>query len=203
MKTVPWPAVFLGLVLAASPAAAQKPQPDYLTPEEAELVRETQEPNKRVELFLRFADQRLRAFEIAMTPAPGQEPARPDALKDMLNNFIRALDDATETLDLPLQRGGADLRPARVTVIKRTDDLLKRLDHLKQTELGASEDLRPDLEDAVEATQELLDLAKTVPNEPIPPKSPAGVSASSPSEQEKPPAPGRPTLKRRKEDKPK
>lgn len=194
-------AAALAMALAGVPGVAQ--QPDYLTPEEVEKVRETQEPNQRVELFLRFADQRLSLFEKALTPPPGEEPPRSGALKDMLNNFIRALDDAAEALDQPLERGGADLRPTHIGVTKRGDDFLKRLDHLRQTELGTSEDLRDDLEDAVEATQELLELAKKIPNEPIPPKAPAGVSASAPTAPETPPAPGRPTLKRRKEDKPK
>lgn len=201
MKTGWFSAAALAMALTGVPAGAQ--QPDYLTPEEVELVRETQEPNQRVELFLRFADQRLRLFEQALTPAPGGKPARPEVLKDILNNFIRALDDAAEALDQPLQRGGADLRPARIGVNKRADDFLKRLNLVQQTELGSSEDLRDDLQDAVDATLDFLELAKKIPNEPIPPKTPAGVSASAPSEPEAPPAPGRPTLKRRKADKPK
>lgn len=201
MKASWFPTAALAMALSGVPAGAQ--HPDYLTPEEVELVRETQEPNKRVELFLRFADQRLRLFEQALTPAPGGKPARTDELKDMLNNFTRALDDAAEALDQPLQRGGADLRPTRIGVNKRADDFLKRLNLVQQTDLGSSEDLRYDLEDAGEATRDLLELAKKIPNEPISPKTPASVGASAPSEPEAPPAPGRPTLKRRKEDKPK
>ena len=52
--------ILLTLFAGASPAFAQ--QPDYLTKEEVEQAREVQEPNQKVELFLKFADARLAAF---------------------------------------------------------------------------------------------------------------------------------------------
>lgn len=189
----------LGLGLAAGSVCAQ--QPDYLTPEEVEKVRDAQEPNKRVALFLEFAAGRLLLFEKALAGAPGQEPVRPYQLKDMLNDFIRAVDDSADALDTALNRGGADLRKTRVLLIKDGAEFLARLERAQKTEPGASEDLRYDLEDAVEAVRDLATLAKGIPDHPIPPKGP--VTAGKEEGQEKPAPAGRPTLKRRQDDKPK
>src|SRR3990172_6545260 len=107
MKPCWFAAAVLGLLLAAPPGGAAQ-QPDYLTPEEVTLVRDTQEPNKRILLFMKFADERLLLFEKALAAAP--EPADPALGKDLVNNFIRAVDDTTQTLEGAIERGGADLR---------------------------------------------------------------------------------------------
>jgi len=105
------------LALAAALAAAAIPlraqQPDYLTPEEVEQAREIQEPNKRIELFLSFAELRLAAFEKGLQPASEAERPRPWELRDLLNNFTRAVDDTTDNVEKPLERGGVELMKGR------------------------------------------------------------------------------------------
>jgi len=204
----PWAAV-LGLLLAGGPAPVHgepvqgepAQQSDYLTPEEVNLVRDTQEPNKRILLFLKFADGRLLLFEKALTVAPGEAPADPAARKDMINNFIRALDDTAEVLETALDRGGVDLRKTRPLLIKTGAEFRKRLEQAQQTEPGQSEDLRYDLEDAVMATEDLAELVKKIPEAPIPPKGP--VVAGQEGKEEEAAPPGKPTLKRRPEPPPK
>lgn len=185
----------LALAVASTPASAQ--QTDYLTPAEVKKVRDTQESNKRVKLFLRFADERLTMFEKALVRAPGQEPIHPDVLRDVLNHFINAVDDAAGALEWALKRGGVNLRKSRDVVGKGGEDFLARLEHLQQIHEVAESDLRYDLEDAVEATRDLLELRKQIPDKPLPPVRPRAVGTSTASER---PAPaGRPTLKRKEE----
>jgi hypothetical protein len=196
MKPGALTAAALGLLLAVPPGATAQ-QPDYLTPEEVTLVRDTQEPNKRILLFLKFADERLLLFEKALAAPAGEAPADPAARKDMVNNFIRAVDDAAEVLDTALDRGGVDLRKTRPLLIKSGAEFRKRLEQAQQTEPGQSEDLRYDLEDAVLALDDLAELVKKIPEAPIPPKGPvvAGQEGKEGGEEEAPP--GKPTLKRR------
>ncbi|MBI4465828.1 MAG: hypothetical protein HY656_00170 [Acidobacteria bacterium] len=188
-------ALLLGLT--GGPAAAQ--QPDYLTSEEVEKVRETQEPNLRVALFLQFATQRLLTLEQALAGTP--QWADSAEVKDMLNSFIRAVDDAADALDTAMKHGGVDLRKARGPLAKSGADFLARLERIQKTEPGESETLRYDLEDALEATQDLLALGKEIPDAPIPPKAPT--VAGKEGEKEPAPQPGKPTLKRREDEKPK
>ena len=194
----------LMVALAAAPALAAQ-QADYLTKEEVEQAREVQEPNKRIELFLKFADTRLASFETALQPAPGAEPLRPYQLKDLLNDFIRAVDDTTDKTQQPVERGGVELKKGRDKINVKGREFLHRLEGIQKTEAGASEDLRYDLEDAVDAVNELLTLAKNIPDGMIPAKTLPAMELGT--EKEEPaPAAGKPTLKRRTdkpEDKPK
>lgn len=194
-----WLMMAAALALGGAPARAQ--EPDYLTPEEVQLVRDAQEPNKRIALFLRFADERLQSFESALAGVPGEKALDGGALKDRLNDFIRAVDDTADALEVALERGGVDLRKTRGPLTKSAQDYLARLQQAGKTERGAAEDLRFDLEDALLASEDLLALSKKIPDAPIPPKRP--VVAGQEGKEEQPAEPGRPTLKRKRDEKPK
>lgn len=186
----------LAALCAAAPAWAQRA--DYLTPEEVALVRDTQEPDKRIALFLQFCEQRLGAFEKAVNTPPEQERARPGVLRDLLNDFIHAVDDTTAAVELPLERGGADLRKTRPLLAKQVEDFLARVKKIQEEPALADEDLGYDLEDATLALQDLLELGKKIPDEVMPVKQPRAADS-----EETQAAPGKPTLKRRTEKEPK
>lgn len=194
MRGIRWGSLGLLAALAAAPLPAQKP--DYLTEEEVLLVRDTQEPNQRIKLFLGFAEQRLVTLEKTLASSPGQEAAPLDDLRDRLNNFINAVDDTATSLELPLKRGGADLHKTRPLLTKACEGLLTRLEVVQKNPAAEGEDLRYDFEDATIAVQELLAMSKTIPEEPIPLKEAAAVSADP---DEKPAPAGKPSLKRRQE----
>lgn len=181
-------------LLARTAASAQVIQEDYLTPAEVEKVRDTREPNQRTELFLQFAKERLAFFEKAWWTPPEQEPTHRDDLQEMLNNFIRAVDDTAETVDVALERGGANLEKAREQVTEIGSFFLARLKEIQQSDHPAKPDLEWDLEDAVMATEDLLSLAEKIPDGLIPPQGPAATGEKTGGQ--KPGPPGRPTLKR-------
>ncbi len=188
------------LLLAATPGPVSAQQTDYLTRDEVTEVREAQEPVKRVRLFLNYADLRLAVVEKILEAASGGKPPRGDDLQDAMNNYIRAIDDAAANLEIFLERGGVDLRKLRQPLRKIGTDLLARLKSIQPPFEGARTDLRWDMADALETTQELLTLEKQIPAKPIPPKIPTLVGAAG--EKEKAPVPGKPTLKRKKEKPP-
>ena len=188
------------LLLAATPGPVSAQQTDYLTRDEVTEVREAQEPVKRVRLFLNYADLRLAAVERILGAASGGKPPRGDDLQDAMNNYIRAIDDAAANLEIFLERGGVDLRKLRQPLRKIGADLLARLKSIQPPFEGARTDLRWDMEDALETTQELLTLEKQIPDQPIPPKIPTLVGAAG--EKEKARVPGQTTLKRKKEKPP-
>lgn len=184
-------ATFL-IVSFAVVAAAQ--QTDYLTPEEVQKVRETQEPNKRVQLFLEYAQDRWTRLETVTQ----DKDARFDDLRDRLNDFISAVDDAAEALDIAMERGGVDLRKTRKDTPEKVQALLDNLKTLRENRPDLLQtDLSYDLDDAVEATEDFLALTGKIPDEPIPPKMPAAVTDAT---GEKVKVPGQPTLKRPGDD---
>lgn len=188
------------LLLAATPGPVSAQQTDYLTRDEVTEVREAQEPVKRVSLFLNYADLRLAAVEKILEAASGGKPPRGDDLQEAMNNYIRAIDDAAANLEIFLERGGVDLRKLRQPLRESGANLLARLKSIRPSFEEARTDLRWDMEDALEATQDLLTLEKQIPDQPIPPKIPTLVGAAS--EKEKTRVPGQPTLKRKKEKPP-
>lgn len=188
------------LLLAATPGPVSAQQTDYLTRDEVTEVREAQEPVKRVSLFLNYADLRLAVVEKILEAASGGKPPRGDDLQDAMNNYIRAIDDAAANLEIFLERGGVDLRKLRKLLREIGTDLLARLKSIQPSFEGARTDLRWDMEDALETTQDLLTLEKQIPDKPIPPKIPTVVGAAG--EKEKARVPGQPTLKRKKEKPP-
>jgi hypothetical protein len=75
---------------------------------------------------------------------------------------------------------------------------LTRLEEIRKTHRDLGEgDLRYDFEDAAIATEDLLELVKMIPDEPIPLRQPGAISGDT---EEETPAPGKPTLKRRPPD---
>ncbi len=188
------------LLLAATPGPVSAQQTDYLTRDEVTEVREAQEPVKRVSLFLNYADLRLAAVEKILEAASGGKPPRGDDLQDAMNNYIRAIDDAAANLEIFLERGGVDLRKLRQPLRESGTNLLARLKSIRPPFEGARTDLRWDMEDALETTQDLLTLEKQIPDKPIPPKIPTVAGAAG--EKEKARVPGQPTLKRKKEKPP-
>lgn len=184
--------LLIASLLVAAPALAQKD--DYLTQEEVGKVRETQEPDKRIALFLQFAQERLVKFDMALLAAGKQERPDYDEIRDRLNDFIHAVDDAAATLDLALERGGSDLRKTHKLLDKQ---LAEFLDHIEQARKGptlADTDIQYDLEDASIALQDFQEASKTIPDKPMPLKQPRALES-----EEKSAAPGKPTLKRRPE----
>ncbi len=183
----------LGVLVSATTAPPLHAQhPDYLTTEEVQQVRDTQEPSKRVQLFLTFADLRLQRFENKLAPSAESGKPRRGDLQDALNDYIRSIDDAAGNLEEWLERGGVDLRKLRKPLKESCTGFLTRLNQIRDRHRTVQDDLRWDMEDALEATQDLLDLGKKIPDKPVPVRSRAGQS-----DPDRKPQPGRPTLKRK------
>jgi len=191
MKTICLP--LLLLALAAAPALAQKP--DYLTPEEVEKVRETQEPEKRIALFLQFAEERMTKFDVALLAASKAEQPDYDELRDCLNDFIHAVDDTAAALELALERGGADLRKTRRLLDKKVADFLSHLEGAQKMPVLDDNDIQYDFEDATFALQDLQEMARNVPDQAMPLKQPRALESERKSAD-----PGKPSLKRRPEE---
>lgn len=128
---------------------------DFLTPNEAEQVRETQEPNERLELYIHFAKQRLDLLhQYLASNQPGRAFFIHNTIGDY-SNIIEAIDAVSD--DALLHKKTIDKGLAIVAGSEKTF-----LGELQKIEDSQPKDLplyKFVLDDAIETTSDSHDLA--------------------------------------------
>lgn len=119
------------IAFVALPAYARGKR-DPLTPSEVEQLREqTQEPAKRLKLFVQFAKARLIAIE-QLRGDPKLAKDRGKQLHDLLEDFDAIANELGDNLDM-YERQKNDLRKPLKEVIQGYTDWQLRLRSLKET----------------------------------------------------------------------
>ena len=99
MKRSMWLVCALLLGLVASPALAQTRDRDPLTDAEVDQMREAADfPNKRLELMIRFAKERIAMIGMLRSDPPSA--TRPKQIHDYLQDFISLLDETDDNIDM-------------------------------------------------------------------------------------------------------
>jgi hypothetical protein len=98
----------LSLTLLALPVASAQKR-DHLTEQEADLVREFQEIDKRIEIFIRAADRRLLVLTTPDAKQTKKEeekwgPLPTGSKLELLQDYKRILEEAEEKLDDTYER---------------------------------------------------------------------------------------------------
>lgn len=96
MKTLR--ATFIMMLLLSTVAFARKRDP--LTEAETDKLREVRlEPDKRLKLYCKFADDRLEAISQSLND-PKQTQTRPAQIHDLLEDFSSIVDEINDNLDM-------------------------------------------------------------------------------------------------------
>lgn len=146
--------IALGVLLMlplAIPAAAQK---DFLTEDETDQLREIQEPDLRLQLYLRFARQRLDLIQQLFAKPPA---GRSGMLHDTLEQFASIIEAIDTNIDDALQRRKPLTSLAAVAKSER--EMLVKLE--KYTDIQAPDRGRFQfaLEQAIETLRDSADLS--------------------------------------------
>jgi hypothetical protein len=142
----------LAILLVALPAFADH---DFLTPSEADQVREAQEPVARIRLYLNFAKQRLDQLQSTLAK---NRAGRSGEIRQLLEDYTSIVDAIGTVSDDALARK-ADLTTAPAVMI---DGEKKFLDQLKKMQASSPSDLEMydfELKDAIAATSDAVDTA--------------------------------------------
>jgi hypothetical protein len=161
------------LALLALPLAAQ--QRDFLTPDEADQLREVQEPNQRLQLYSKWALLRLDEIEqmIAST-----KPGRAAFIHNLLEDYGHIIEAMDTVADDALRRKlKIDIGITALTAAEK--DMVARLEKIRDSKPKDFARYEFVLTDAIETTQDSLEL-----NEADLPGRAAAVAAKDKKEKE-------------------
>ncbi len=143
-------------MLFVTVAQAQE-QPDFLSPGEADKIREAQDPNDRIKLFLEFADDRLKKVEYELKLTTPQVH-KPELLNGLLAGYSGCIDEAADRLQ-EAQQKGVPIRGAIKDMEKRAKANLEALKTIESANGPELASYKQSLDDAIAGTQDALDEA--------------------------------------------
>ncbi|MGB6075778.1 MAG: hypothetical protein WBG29_09095 [Candidatus Acidiferrales bacterium] len=157
--------VAVGLVVLASAFAGMlfvtiaraQEQPDFLSPGEADKIREAQDPNDRIKLVLDFADDRLKKVEYELKLTTPQVH-KPELLNGLLNGYSGCIDEAADRLQ-EAQQKGVPIRRVIKDMEKRAKANLETLKTIENVNGPDLPSYKQSLDDAIAGTQDALDEA--------------------------------------------
>jgi len=146
-------------VLAAGWASGQTlfNDDDFLTNHEVDIIRQTQEPNARIEQYLQFARLRL---ELVRQQLAEDKPGRSPIIHDNLDEYRRIIQTIDIVIDDALM-DGADVTPALEMAVEQEKAFLKQLEGFKANPEDDHWRYEFVLNDAIMMTRDSIELSQS------------------------------------------
>jgi hypothetical protein len=147
-----------------APAQGQQ-QKDYLSALESDKIRDAETTNERIQLFLTFADDRLKKFQYELQHPSSNK--HPEMLNALMNGYAGCVDDAADLVQLGIEkqenvRAGIDL------MVTRTKEFLEVLNKVAEEKVDI-DIYRDNLNDAIEGTRDAMNDAEKAKKSVAPP----------------------------------
>ena len=143
------------LATLAVPVAAQKKR-DFLTAEETDKVRQAQDPNLRLPLYLTFAKDRLAQINQLISR---DRAGRSALLHDLLEDYTKIIEAIDTVADDALLRK-IDITKGMALVVPAEESLLTGLKKVDEAQLADKARYSFVLNDAIAATKDSIELSK-------------------------------------------
>ena len=142
----------LMLLILCAPLLAQK---DFLNSDEADQIREVQEPDLRLQLYLRFAQQRVDQIDQLMAkPKTG----RSGMIHDLLEQYAQIIEAIDTYVDNAITRKKPILTLGQVAKTER--ELLAKLEKIGEIEAPDKSRFQFALEQAIETTRDSAEMSE-------------------------------------------
>lgn len=112
-------------------SSAQRRDRDPMTDAEIDQMREAADfPNKRIELMIRFARERLAMIDLLRTDS-SSAATRPKQIHDLLQDFLALLDETDDNVDMYASHN-ADMRKGLKLLIEADSEWQLKLRQIKE-----------------------------------------------------------------------
>ena len=143
-----WPLATIAL-LGATVCLAQEDR-DFLTPDEVQQVREAQEPNERLTLYVRFAKQRIDLVENYLAK---DKPGRSIFIHNTLEDYSHII-EAIDTVSDDALRRHAEIDKGLIAVLNAEKDFLEKLNKIQDSNPKDMERYKFVLTEAIDTTND-------------------------------------------------
>ena len=146
-------ALMLALSLTAAWGAEKG---DYLTDEETDQLRDSQEASQRIEAYLSFAQVRLTQFDDYRNRPPNPDYDIPSYLDTRLDQYIRITDALKDWIEDHYDRR-VDMRAGLKKVLEAGPHQIEQLRHIEESSDPYAAGYRKTLGDAIDDCSDALD----------------------------------------------
>jgi len=143
-------------VLLAAPLLAQR---DFLTADEADQIRDAQDPNDRLALYIHFARQRLSQVDHWLEK---NKPGRSIFIHDALDDYSNIIDAVDTVSDDAFQRH-IDISKGLKTVASAEAEMLLKLQKIEDRHPNDLDRYEFVLKESIDGTSDSLDSAREDP----------------------------------------
>jgi aromatic ring-cleaving dioxygenase len=144
--------------LLAAPLAAQQ-QRDFLTIDEGDQIREAQDPNERIALYITFAQQRLSQVDHWLAK---EKAGRSILIHDALDDYANIIDAIDTVADDALQLH-VNVKVGLTAVATAESEMLSRLEQIQDSQPKDMSRYDFVLRQSIDGTNDSLDLARQDP----------------------------------------